>query len=130
MTRGNSPKPYSTSVVLGLSEMMRVYCGAFGALALCGDAACRHDAPHASAMSSRQIKHRSIRFMRFIFALLLVALRLTIRTMTTAALAAVTAPQMVARGEDQCRAFPIKVLAFDERKLRWFLFHNSLQLRS
>src|SRR5205085_4093018 len=95
--------------------MMRLYCGAFGALTR-GDEARRHAAPHTSATSSRAIKPRSIRFTRFIVALLLVALRFTIRTMTTAALAAVAAPQMVARGEDQRRALPIKILAFDERR--------------
>src|ERR1041384_2053640 len=114
--RGNSPKPYNSSVVLGLSEMMRVYCGAFGALTFRGAAVCRHDAPHASATSSKTNKHRSIRFTRFIFVLLIIRLRLAIRTMTTTALAAVTAPQMIARGEDYRRALPIKIFAFDKRR--------------
>src|SRR5436305_912235 len=110
--------------------MMRVYCGAFGdALALCGgDEARRHDAPQASATNSRPIRPRSIRFMRFIIALLLVSLRLSIWTMTTAALAAGAAPQVVARGEDHRRALPIIIFALDERRLwRGWFRHSATQ---
>src|ERR1041384_2274660 len=103
--------------------MMRVYCGAFGASA-CGAEVRRHDAPQASTTTNRAIRDRSIPLMRFIFALFLIALRRTIWTMPTTALAAVAAPQMVARGEDQRRALPIKVFAFDERRRLFISFRH------
>src|SRR5207237_1187319 len=51
--------------------------------------------------------------------LLLFLVRRAIRAVATAALAAVAATQVIARGEDQRRALPVKIFALDERHLFW-----------